>query len=197
MKTIVYCIGYVLMLTMSVHAQYWPGRFNNYSLGGNNRNGVGGGVGFGQMPLFSYNYNGFFYNNDGVNLSINTPWGGGSLSFPTNTLRNGASYTYNMPNTYDVSTTYNVSTFSSQGYYRNTPRRLRRVSEFEIDYSNPDLAINRNVSSTSIQQDCCVKVLHWTQKMVTVSIKKFSGSGTDGSVYQKTEIIQRLEWVLE
>ena len=42
--------------------------------------------------FFNYTYGGFGFVNNGVNLSVNTPWGGGTLSFPVNSIYQGARY---------------------------------------------------------------------------------------------------------
>jgi hypothetical protein len=103
MKQILFLAGFVLA-TISLSAQAWGlGTFNSYPIGGFNNGYSGYNNSFGNLlynPFFggySYGYNGFQFSGDGVNLTINTPWGGGSLSFPISTLRERGVVTYEVP----------------------------------------------------------------------------------------------------
>lgn len=195
MKQIVFCIGFVLMFVFEMSAQQpWPGRFNDFSLQGNPwNNGWNNGRNNGwnnsnfinnnfTFP-YSYGYNGFFYNNNGVNLVINTPWGGGSLSFPVGTIRQNDVYTYKYPAPSPARTKKNRRGYAS------------------IDYNNPDIAMNQTWAPP--QKNECVEIqyiekqLRWVYKSVLVSYTKYTGHDQYGNVHNKTETIERMELVLE
>jgi len=189
MKKLLICTSFVLVLFFA-HAQL--GVINSYSWGN-----TSGGYGYSNynsrtnyQTSYLYNYNGFSYNNDGVNISVNTPWGGGNISFPVHTLHNNDLYTYTTPRQ------------TRDRYISNN-----NITVGDIDYSDRNLAMNQVSASTTTSPtiqtttttttETYTRTLHWVKKVVSTTATVYARTDANGQVFYKTEFIENEQWVLE
>ncbi len=197
MKKLIICAGFVLA-ALSVCAQL--GAVNNFCWSGNNNlRTTWGGYGFNNahrnnyQTSYLYNYNGFSFNNNGVNISVNTPWGGGNISFPVNAIGYNQEYTYTTPK-----------------HVRDNYISTNNITIGDIDYSDPNLAMNRVNTSAAVSPatqtsttvttsttQVYTRTLHWVKKVVPTTINVFVETDANGQAFYKTEVISNEQWVLE
>lgn len=154
MKQILFLAGFMLA-TISLKAQaFGIGAFNNYPLGGFNNGYLGYNNSLGNLlynPFFggySYGYQGFLFSGDGVNLTINTPWGGGSLSFPIGTLRERDIVTYRVP---------------------QRPKGESWDIDYNVSYNNTALASVEREPSRQTTTTTTTVTYHWARRTCSVT----------------------------
>ncbi len=196
MKKNILCASFVLVF-LSTQAQL--GAINSYSLGNNDWGNsfwgnTSGNYGYNNynsrtnyQTSYLYNYNGFSFTNDGVNISVNTPWGGGNISFPVGRVHQNDEYVYKTPR--QVRDNY-IST--------------NNTTVSDIDYSDRNLAMNQvNASTTTpptvqtTTTEVYMRTFHWVKKVVSTTVSIYVRTDANGQAFYKTEFIENEQWVLE